>query len=190
MRDVADQTGLPAATIRAWERRYGYPDPVRTAGGHRRYGQSDIEGLRKAAELVDEGWSAGTAVRHVRDLDKGAPATSPVIVDVTAAPTNPDVDVEALALVARTLRTIVRATRPESVVAALLEAVERLGGEIIDAEDDDGSAIPIDLSLGVGAPLLPTADAFTLSRMRLEAVLPELVEDARVVAERLRTRAV
>jgi len=30
-------TGVPIATLYAWERRYGFPDAIRTAGGHRLY---------------------------------------------------------------------------------------------------------------------------------------------------------
>ena len=32
---VLKQTGLKADTLRAWERRYGLPKPVRTPGRHR-----------------------------------------------------------------------------------------------------------------------------------------------------------
>ena len=35
---VAEMTGIPAATLRAWERRYGIPSPERTASGYRLYG--------------------------------------------------------------------------------------------------------------------------------------------------------
>ena len=40
--DVADATGVPASTIRAWETRYGWPSPARTSGRHRRYGHDDL----------------------------------------------------------------------------------------------------------------------------------------------------
>src|SRR3954454_9019836 len=45
---VARRTGVPAPTIRAWERRYGLPRPSRSEGRQRLYSEDDvrvIEGL-------------------------------------------------------------------------------------------------------------------------------------------------
>ena len=42
---VASLTGLPAGTIRAWERRYGMLNPERTDGGFRLYTEDDIKRL-------------------------------------------------------------------------------------------------------------------------------------------------
>ena len=39
--ELARQTGVPVATLRSWEGRYGFPRPQRLAGGHRRYEQGD-----------------------------------------------------------------------------------------------------------------------------------------------------
>ena len=36
MRDVVEQTGIGEATLRAWEQRYGFPEPHRLPSGHRR----------------------------------------------------------------------------------------------------------------------------------------------------------
>jgi len=35
MRTLSELTGIPATTLRAWERRYGLLEPVRTPAGHR-----------------------------------------------------------------------------------------------------------------------------------------------------------
>src|SRR5918998_992978 len=35
-------------TLRSWERRFGYPEPRRTAGGHRQYDLAELEALRRA----------------------------------------------------------------------------------------------------------------------------------------------
>ena len=40
---VLQETGLNADTLRAWERRYGMPNPARSEGGHRLYSQLDID---------------------------------------------------------------------------------------------------------------------------------------------------
>jgi DNA-binding transcriptional MerR regulator len=44
---VVKRTGIPADTIRAWERRYGVPRPQRTASGRRLYSEADLEVIRQ-----------------------------------------------------------------------------------------------------------------------------------------------
>lgn len=39
---MVQRTGIPADTVRAWERRYGVPRPHRTPGGQRAYSERDI----------------------------------------------------------------------------------------------------------------------------------------------------
>ena len=39
--ELARRTGVPAATLRSWEDRYGFPRPQRLGGGHRRYAEGD-----------------------------------------------------------------------------------------------------------------------------------------------------
>lgn len=51
---VAKATGIPANTIRTWERRYDFPPSERTSGGHRVYRKSVVDHLcliRRALEL-------------------------------------------------------------------------------------------------------------------------------------------
>ncbi|MFB6352102.1 MAG: MerR family transcriptional regulator [Bradymonadaceae bacterium] len=50
---VSRATDIPAATLRTWERRYGFPDPARNDAGHRRYTPEDIDRLRLIARAVD-----------------------------------------------------------------------------------------------------------------------------------------
>jgi MerR family transcriptional regulator, light-induced transcriptional regulator len=63
--EVARRTGVAVPTLRAWERRYGLLSPDRTDGGHRLYGEVDIERVRAMVRLLDEGWSAAAAAREV-----------------------------------------------------------------------------------------------------------------------------
>src|SRR5438874_4795801 len=39
--------GVSTNTLRSWERRYGYPRPRRSSGGHRRYTLDEIQALRQ-----------------------------------------------------------------------------------------------------------------------------------------------
>lgn len=51
---AAELVGLPAATLRLYERK-GLLTPARTEGGTRRYSADDIERMRRVSELQDDG---------------------------------------------------------------------------------------------------------------------------------------
>jgi DNA-binding transcriptional MerR regulator/methanogenic corrinoid protein MtbC1 len=63
---AARLTGVPSATIRAWERRYGLVRPVRTEGGYRLYDEQGLQLLRAMGALVAAGWSPSQAAEHLR----------------------------------------------------------------------------------------------------------------------------
>jgi DNA-binding transcriptional MerR regulator len=60
---VAAELGVPAVTLRAWERRYGVGPSLRTDGKHRRYSTEDVDRLRRMVALMDAGMSAVDAAR-------------------------------------------------------------------------------------------------------------------------------
>ena len=62
--DVADRSGVPAATLRSWEARYGFPEPHRQAGGHRRYAEHDVELVEQVIRHRADGLSLPTAIRR------------------------------------------------------------------------------------------------------------------------------
>jgi DNA-binding transcriptional MerR regulator len=47
---AAAMLGVSPNTLRSWERRFGFPEPERTAGGHRQYDLAEVEALRSAFE--------------------------------------------------------------------------------------------------------------------------------------------
>jgi MerR family transcriptional regulator, light-induced transcriptional regulator len=49
-------TGIPAETLRTWERRYGSPKPLRKPSGHRLYPALAAERLRRVARLLVQGY--------------------------------------------------------------------------------------------------------------------------------------
>lgn len=69
LKAVVHETGLKPDTLRAWERRYGLPDPARTAGGHRLYSQRDIDLVRWLVARQDEGLSIRHAINLWRALE-------------------------------------------------------------------------------------------------------------------------
>lgn len=68
LKAVVQETGLKPDTLRAWERRYGLPDPQRTASGHRLYSQNDIELLKWLLARQNEGMSISRAIDLWRRL--------------------------------------------------------------------------------------------------------------------------
>lgn len=71
---AAELSGIPAATLRAWERRYGVPVPRRTASAYRLYTAEDVELLRRMRDLVEDGVSPAEAARVV--LGSPAPVSN------------------------------------------------------------------------------------------------------------------
>jgi DNA-binding transcriptional MerR regulator len=68
---AAAMLGVSPNTLRSWERRFGYPEPRRTAGGHRQFDLNEIEALRSAFE---ETHNISSAVALARERGAG-PAT-------------------------------------------------------------------------------------------------------------------
>jgi MerR family transcriptional regulator/heat shock protein HspR len=64
---AAELAGVHPQTLRIYERK-GLLDPARTAGGNRRYSDTDLDRLRRIAELTDEGLNLA-GVRRVLELE-------------------------------------------------------------------------------------------------------------------------
>lgn len=54
IKKVAELTGIPVVTIRAWENRYGIITPSRSEGGHRIYSEADIKTLQWLKEQMKQ----------------------------------------------------------------------------------------------------------------------------------------
>ena len=75
MRDVVERTGITEATLRAWETRYGFPEPERLPSGHRRYDERDVDVVRFALRLRDEGVPVKAALERARRSVDSAPVS-------------------------------------------------------------------------------------------------------------------
>ena len=60
--DFVTRTGVAEPTLRIWERRYGFPMPQRTASGHRRYSEEDVEAVNRVLALRQSGLSLPAAI--------------------------------------------------------------------------------------------------------------------------------
>ncbi len=83
IKDVAEQTGVAAGTIRMWEQRYGFPEPGRTAGGYRVYTHDDVLALRRVLAYRHRGLSVGAAI--ARATEAGGDGGQPSIYAAVAA---------------------------------------------------------------------------------------------------------
>jgi DNA-binding transcriptional MerR regulator len=137
---VSEMVGVPVATLRAWQRRYGVVNPGRSNSGYRLYGTGDIAVLRRMQALVASGWSpkeAAAAVsgeadfetdpRNVRRIELPARAaalpTSTAVEDlVTAA-----IDLDPLAAGRLLDEHFATGSFEHAVDAWLLPELERLG---------------------------------------------------------------
>ncbi len=84
MKAVVRETGLKPDTLRAWERRYGLPDPGRSEGKHRLYSQRDIDTLKWLMLRQQEGMSISHAVELYHRLE--AEGQDPLLVKSQAIP--------------------------------------------------------------------------------------------------------
>jgi hypothetical protein len=65
---AAVMLGISPNTLRSWERRYGFPKPERSAGGHRQYSLTEIEALRLT---MGETHNVSSAISLARERGEG-----------------------------------------------------------------------------------------------------------------------
>jgi DNA-binding transcriptional MerR regulator len=81
IRTVSALTGVNAMTLRAWERRYGLIQPLRSPKGHRLYTHQHVELIRRVLALTER----GVAISRVGDVIEAESAAR----TGTAAPDEP-----------------------------------------------------------------------------------------------------
>lgn len=72
-RAVAGMLGIAPTTLKTWDQRYGLGPSTRTEGGHRRYGDADVEVLRRMVVLTGQGVAPASAAV----LARSEPAVRP-----------------------------------------------------------------------------------------------------------------
>jgi methylmalonyl-CoA mutase cobalamin-binding subunit len=114
---VARVTGLSKDTLRVWERRYGFPAPIRNLNDERVYPADQIERLRVIRRLLDSGLRPGKIVSlPLEELNSfGAPGR-------TATP----VDADSV-LVPQQLLSLIKSHRTEDLHRRLVQQLMHLG---------------------------------------------------------------
>lgn len=64
--ELARRTGVEQQVFRAWEARFGFPEPRRTAGGRRVYDVSEVDRVSRVLALKDSGVRLAQAIDRVR----------------------------------------------------------------------------------------------------------------------------
>lgn len=75
--EVEQRTGVPATTLRQWERRYGIPHPVRNESGYRLYSAADLSRIDFLQARLSEGISISRAAQLCREHFGGAEQPEP-----------------------------------------------------------------------------------------------------------------
>ncbi len=70
---AAVMLGVSPNTLRSWERRYGFPSPHRSPGGHRQYALAEIESLRMT---LAETHNVSSAISLARERGEGPSSSS------------------------------------------------------------------------------------------------------------------
>lgn len=65
--EVEARTGIPASSLRQWERRYGFPQPQRASSGYRLYDDDDLRRIAAMRTLIAEGVPASRAAARARE---------------------------------------------------------------------------------------------------------------------------
>ena len=116
--EAAAALNVSPNTLRAWERRFGYPVPMRTEGKHRIYTHGEIAALRDA---LKEGLSISSAISQAREK---LTSNTPVLV---GALTSCELDrADAAMEAALALRSVER-TIEEVLLPSLAEIARRYG---------------------------------------------------------------
>lgn len=82
--DLAERTGVSPATLRIWEQRHGFPEPLRRASGHRRYAVAEVDTVRNVIAQRDAGVRLDVAISRAIDQAKRAarPGSPSVYADI------------------------------------------------------------------------------------------------------------
>jgi MerR family transcriptional regulator, light-induced transcriptional regulator len=78
---AAVMLGVSPNTLRSWERRYGFPQPQRSPGGHRQYALAEIEALRLT---LQETHNVSSAVSLARERGEGPSSSSRLVAAFTS----------------------------------------------------------------------------------------------------------
>ena len=66
--EIEERTDTPSTTLRQWERRYGFPKPMRSESGYRLYSDFDLKAILKMKRYIADGVPASRAAELVQTI--------------------------------------------------------------------------------------------------------------------------
>jgi DNA-binding transcriptional MerR regulator len=120
IRVVSRITGLSIDTLRMWERRYGFPTPLRSSSGNRIYSESEVKRLQLVVKALKVGYRVSDALR----LDESA------LVELLANPSviQPETD-DGVEHTIERLLGLLRSHELDELSRVLRRESSRLGGQ-------------------------------------------------------------
>ncbi len=142
--EVEARTGVPATTLRQWERRYGTPRPERNASGYRLYSQQDLFRIEYMLAQMHGGVAISRAAELARERfsdEAPAPTRAPLLDDLRLALLAPD-HVRAAELLAQAHAQMPVESVLTDVIAPVLHDIGMMWerGEITVAHEHQASA--------------------------------------------------
>jgi diguanylate cyclase (GGDEF)-like protein/PAS domain S-box-containing protein len=146
-----------------------------------RYGQGFLYGAPTPADAVPVNRAAraarpGTTARNGHGRQALTRSTSGTTIG-RGGDDHPGL--EASPVVASTLRALLRVRSPKAAAGLVQAAARRLGATVVAATEAGSGALPIDLALGEGPPVFAVVDPLLSAGTDVEALLRDLVADAR-----------
>lgn len=194
VRAAAERVGVPTATLRSWNRRYGVGPTEHHPGRHRRYSEADIAVLQRMHELIGQGVNPRSAAQTVAgtavpDAGPAALLSAAFALDIVAAGRI----IESCLRLRGVPDTWERVILP---AFAEIDARQRAEGGCIDVEHALSwtvtralQALPIGAT---GPPTIlacPTAENHTLALEALRAALSEHGRDTLMLGASVPTPA-
>lgn len=118
---VAQRTGVAAATLRAWERRYGIPRPVRSDTAYRTYSDGDVQQIEEMRRLCASGLSPAEAANLLKEREREADEEEHLTESELGLAAAPELQVEVSDI-------------HEAIVRRLVSAVRAMNISVIEAE--------------------------------------------------------
>lgn len=139
IRAAARLTGLPAFTLRAWEKRYGMPRPARSRARYRFYSDADLAEIRWMAARVADGIPPRQAARLVVERRKAGLLFAETALSADPASLAADLRAACLAYDDERAQEVIRRASstmaPTQVVrAVLLPTVALVGDDFINEQ--------------------------------------------------------
>lgn len=155
---LAAAAGVPAATLRTWETRYGVPVPARTTGGQRRYPGREVERVKAMRRFIEGGYAAGEAARLVAHTLPDEPRPGALGSGADIATLLTEGDLEAVRMLDRLAAVVAIEDLVTDVVAPIMREIgDRWARGVTNVAEEHAASALVATWLGGQARVSPPA---------------------------------